>query len=73
MAQKSRVGIWPRSVRNGWTLTRNAFLKFYLPAKYVDAAPAVDTVYQGSTPRAQRYLGSRTDQQLYLGAKTLFP
>ena len=34
---------------------------------------AVDTVYIGGTPRAQRYLGTRTDADLYLGAKVLFP
>ncbi len=37
--------------------------------------PAVggDTVYVGAGTRATRYLGTRLDADLYLGAKTLWP
>jgi acetyl/propionyl-CoA carboxylase alpha subunit len=43
-------------------------------AEFFDAEPAVvETVYIGPSSRAVRYLGTRLDAQLYLGAKALFP
>lgn len=36
------------------------------------STPAADPVYLGSAGRAVRYLGTRTDLQIYLGLKTLF-
>jgi hypothetical protein len=37
-----------------------------------DAAPT-ETVYVGSIGEASRYLGLRTEAQLYLGTKNLWP
>ena len=43
-------------------------------AEFFDAEPAVaETVYIGPSSRAVRYLGTRLDAELYLGAKNLFP
>ena len=37
------------------------------------AVVASETVYKGPSARSVRYLGVRTDADLYLGAKDLFP
>lgn len=38
----------------------------------VFTAPATNPVYLGATGRAVRYVGARSDAQIYLGARTLF-
>lgn len=43
-----------------------------LPAAVVPVV-AADTVYKGATAQSERYLGTRTTAQLYLGQKTFWP
>lgn len=36
-------------------------------------SPVVEAIYLGSAGRALRYAGAKTDPEIYLGTKLLFP